>query len=102
MGCIYFFVELKEKTMANKRLWSVILVFVLVFNVVLTGCSSTTSSIAYASAAQPKGAYKHVSISVQSSFDRGSVLQRFYSEYPSDQYEVVAIEKKVKVLYVMQ
>jgi len=81
------------KTIANKRFWSVILVFVLVFNVVLTGCSTTTSSINYASAEQPKGEYKFEQISVSSSSNR-SALQRFYSEFPSDKYVVVAIEKQ--------
>jgi hypothetical protein len=98
MGCKYFLRSFEMKTIANKKLFAGMLVFVLVFNVVLTGCSTTTSSIDYASAAQPKGAYKHASISVQSSFGNGSVLQRFYAEYPSDEYEVVAIEKQDKKL----
>ena len=55
----------------------------------LTGCT-TTYSLNYTSAKQPKGEYKYAVISA-SSFDE-SVLQRFYTKYPSNKYEVVAVE----------
>jgi len=81
------------KPMANQKLFAGILVFVLVFNVVLTGCSTTTSSINYASAEQPKGEYKFQQIAVSSSSNK-SALQRFYADHPSDKYVVVAVEKQ--------
>ena len=59
----------------------------------LTSCA-TTYSVNYASTEQPRGIYKYAVISA-SSFG-GSVLQRFYSEYPSDKYEVVAYETQRK------
>lgn len=75
--------------MAKKKFWVGILVMVLIFTVVLNGCA-TTYSINYASAEQPAGNYKYVTISANSS--GASVLQRFYSDYPGDIYEVVAVE----------
>jgi hypothetical protein len=59
----------------------------------LTGCA-TTQSISFAASEKPQGEYKYAVISATSS--GGSVLQRFYSEYPSDRYEVVACELKSK------
>jgi uncharacterized protein YceK len=85
--------NVKEKTMANKRFWLRILVLVLVFGMIVSGCS-TTHSITYASAEQSNGDYKYVVISAVSG--NASVLQRFYKMYPSSQYEVVAYEKMEK------
>ena len=77
----------------NAVLWG-ILAIVLVFGIVASGCS-TTYSINYSSAEQPKGEYKYIVISSNSS-NNTSVLQRFYSKYPSNKYEVVAVEMQRK------
>jgi hypothetical protein len=59
----------------------------------LTGCA-TTHAISFAASEQPQGDYKYTVISA-ASFS-GSVLQHFYSEYPSGRYEVVTCELKSK------
>jgi uncharacterized protein YceK len=85
--------KVKEKTMAKKTIFWVMLVMALAFGMIVSGCS-TTHSITYASAEQPNGYYKFVVISTVSV--NASVLQRFYEMYPSSQYEVVAYEKQEK------
>ena len=62
----------------------------------LTGCS-TTQSIFFSASNQPAAAYHHAVISA-TAFGKatGSVLQRFYEQYPADQYEVIAYEAQSK------
>jgi hypothetical protein len=60
----------------------------------LTGCA-TTQAISFAVSEHPKGDYKYAVISASTS-EGGSVLQRFYSEYPSDKYEVITCELQRK------
>ena len=72
-----------------------ILLAMLVFGLVLGGCS-TTRSITFAENTQPDRDYKYVVINVTNLFGSASVLQRFYEQYPASQYEVVAYEKTVK------
>ena len=74
------------------------LALALVLGLVLSGCA-TTSSINYAATTQPSGEYKHVAVKVSGFagiFGNTSVLQRFYEQYPSTQYEVIAYEKTAK------
>ena len=76
-----------------KRFFSAMLAMALVLGMVLSGCA-TTGSINYAEHTQPAGNYRQIELSVNSGFTGNkSVLQRFYEQYPSTQYEVVAIEK---------
>ena len=80
--------------MKKYRFISAMLAMVLVFGMVLSGCATTTNSINFAMDTQPVGVYKQAVISARSSFfGRDTALQRFYEQYPSTQYEVVAIEK---------
>ena len=72
---------------------SAMLAMALVFGLVLSGCA-TTGSVNFAEHTQPAGNYRQIELSVSSGFTGNkSVLQRFYEQYPSTQYEVVAIEK---------
>ena len=62
----------------------------------LTGCS-TTQSIVFSAQDQPAGEYQYAVISA-TAFGKttGSVLQRFYEQYPADQYELIACEAQNK------
>ena len=62
----------------------------------LTGCS-TTQSIVFSAPDQPAGEYQYAVISA-TAFGKttGSVLQRFYEQYPPDQYTVIACEAQNK------
>ena len=83
-----------------KKFISAMLAMVLVFGLILSGCS-TTHAIAYTEHTQPAGNYKQAVLNITSYhfsnlFGTASVLQRFYEQYPATQYEVVAIEKVSK------
>jgi len=73
-----------------KALTTAVLIIVLVFSSVLTGCQTTTHSIDYTVTEHPIGVYRYTEIRAYGS---NSVLQRFYETYPSDKYQVVAVEK---------
>ena len=77
----------------KKGMFYVILVCVCLSIIYFTSCA-TTHSVNFASAEQPKGEYKYVLISANSL--NGSVLQRFYSQFPSDKYEIIAYELQSK------
>ena len=83
--------------MKGFRFISAMLAMVLVFGLVLSGCT-TTHAIDFAGDTQPPGAYKQAVIKITTYhfsdfFGNVSVLQRFYEQYPATQYEVIAIEK---------
>lgn len=59
----------------------------------LTGCT-TTHTITFTGSEHPTGAYKYA-VFPASSWG-GSVLQRFYAQYPKDKYELVACERQSK------
>jgi hypothetical protein len=60
----------------------------------LSGCAST-NSVTYAASYQEAGKYNYAVIS-SNSIGSSSVLQRFYAKYPSDKYEVIAIEQQTR------
>jgi hypothetical protein len=62
----------------------------------LTGCS-TTRSIVFAAPVPPAGEYKYAVFPAASfGMEAETVLQRFYKQYPADQYEVIACEAQSK------
>ena len=73
----------------KKGMFYVILVCVCLSIIYFTSCSMT-HSVNFTSAEQPKGEYKYVLISANLLND--SVLQRFYSQFPSDKYEIVTYD----------
>jgi hypothetical protein len=94
-----FIAKIKEKKMANKNFIAVIvpLVCLLVPLIVLSGCS-TTHSIVFSTSSQPAaGEYKYAVFSATAFGNAtGTVLQRFYKQYPADHYEVIACEAQSK------
>ncbi|MDR2477116.1 MAG: hypothetical protein LBD18_04950, partial [Treponema sp.] len=64
--------------------------------VLAAGCS-TTQSIVFSPSSQPTGEYKYAVFSATAFGNAaGTVLQRFYKQYPADQYEVIAYEAQSK------
>jgi hypothetical protein len=84
--------------MANRNFRAVIgpLVCLWAALIGLTGCS-TTQSIVFSTSFQPAGEYKYAVFSATAfSNAAGTVLQRFYEQYPADQYEVITCEAQSK------
>ncbi|GAB6391666.1 MAG: hypothetical protein MdMp014T_1039 [Treponematales bacterium] len=59
------------------------------------GCAST-QSISFTSAQLPAGELKYVELAAAAKSGMGTVLQRFYAQYPADKYVVVSCEKQSK------
>jgi hypothetical protein len=93
-----FIAKAKEKKMANKNFRAAIgpLVCLWAALIGLTSCS-TTQSIVFSASFQPAGEYKYAVFSATAFGNAaGTVLQRFYQQYPADQYEVIACEAQSK------
>jgi hypothetical protein len=90
------FVCIKEKKMTNKKRFFIGCAACFGAALLsLAGCS-TTQAISFSASRQPAGEYKHAVIDASVTGDAGSVLQRFYAQYPADQYEVIACELQSK------
>ncbi|MDR1787326.1 MAG: hypothetical protein LBR16_02600 [Treponema sp.] len=73
--------------------WVLISFCILAAIASISGCA-TTADVAFASVPPPGGGLKYAAITANAL--GGSVLQRFYAQYPRDQYQVVACEKVSK------
>jgi len=78
--------------MTKKRFLGM-LAMLLAFGLVFSGCT-ITRSVAFTSVPQPAGEYRFVTITERSTVS--SVLQRFFEMYPSNRYQVIAIEEMTR------
>jgi hypothetical protein len=77
--------------MEIKKIGVGMLAIALVFEIVLSGCATTTMQITFSATESPQGELKYAVVNANS-MSGDSVLQRFYAEYPHEKYRVVACE----------